>query len=127
MEELFKKLGKNINKEDKYFERWCRLAPGFDDFLERNESLTNMKIAKINKNDKAFKEARELFIGATVRLIDNGLLTKEDIDKKLAKKTINIKPIKEDVSLNDEDDEDDNVPIASEVPADLLENILKNM
>ena len=140
MEEVVQKLGKSPEQEEKIWEKMLRLVPGAEDFLERNEVLANMKMAKAKGNEKKFIRLRKEFITLSIRLMNNGLITKKHVEAKLndAKKdkaTI-IKPsgndafedpLNDDVDVYDDQDvvkENDIVDIGSEVPQDLLNSII---
>jgi len=121
--EMAKKLGKDEDYEERLWEKMLRLAPGAEDFIEKNEAKINMQIAKANGSDD-FKEHRLAYISATLRLIDNKLITDASIP--ISTKRKKRFRIERPVRMEEESGEDkDALPIASEVSQDLLESILK--
>lgn len=133
--EMAKKLGKDESYEEKIWDKLLRLAPGAEDFLERNEQKMNMFIAKNNGDDQSFMDARLGYIGATMKLFDNHLLDEKEIEMKsfkLAKYHKKNTKNSDAFEYNEKDEDTDgkgypneSVLIASEVPQDLLNSICR--
>ena len=102
--------------------------------MMKRGTLFNMKIAQANKDDQVFKDAREVFVGATNRLIENGFITEKEVLAKISnhkKNKISTNANKAN-SFNDPlngdvikpAEEPDTVGITAEVPQDLLNTII---
>ena len=125
--EMAKKLGRDEDYEERLWGKMLRLVPGAEDFLERNEAKVNMKLAKANGDDDELKEHRLTYIAATIRLVNNQLINNmEDIVIKPTKSIV----FHQAVNQNEEDLDSfpvaSEVPAASEIPADILDSILNN-
>jgi len=126
VEDLTKRLGKNSEDKEKVWDKLLRLAPGAEDFLERNEALNDMRIAKIDGNKLAGKESRTECMRLTYQLMQKGYLNEKNI--KLCN-TENNKHKENNINnytLNGvrNKSQGENVLVDQEVPRDILEKII---